>query len=393
MVLAVPLPEISVSLAPPDEPFVEPYSPFSSTNITFHDDEDSFRPKHLTPPPAHMKFHTLVPSPLRPQENPGKGMERERFEALLKSSRERNTGGLKKGSDLRKEIALKVHKNKQAERRALFLSKVLAPPSPSATLLPKTPPESPAIFHYSLPSPGLVSPLALFESLNDASSGPLTYAREPWVEQVDFRLPTQPKADIVVIEPRRSNREAKSSRRFPSLDQITARLGQSHSRTPSPENENDGKRTLRLPSFLVQSRSSEAERPRLSLGVGRLQMPIQSPKPSKQEHATILPPKSPRSPLPPQIQITTTVVPRSSSSSPTELSVSNVKALNMRERRAANMLSTLKRRMAPSEAGINGHDHEDPDERRWRRHSAPAEMVARPRAGFEHPVLKLPGGF
>ena len=42
-------------------------------------------------------------------------MERERFEALLKSSRERNTGGLKKGSDLRKEIALKVHKNKQGE--------------------------------------------------------------------------------------------------------------------------------------------------------------------------------------------------------------------------------------------------------------------------------------
>ncbi|ESK98396.1 hypothetical protein Moror_146 [Moniliophthora roreri MCA 2997] len=391
MVLAVPLPQISVSLAPPDEPFVEPFSPFSSTNAIFHDDDDSFRPKHLTPPPAHIKFNTLVPSPLRPSENTGKGLERERFEALLKSSRERNSSGLKKGNDLRKEIALKVHKNKQAERRALFLSKVLAPPSPSATSLPKTPPESPAIFHYTLPSPGLVSPLALFESLNDASSGPLTYAREPWVEQVDFRLPAQPKPGNVASSTPRSTSEAKSSRRFPSLDQITARLGHGHSRTPSAES--DGKRSLRLPSFLIQPGKPEAERPRLSLGVGRLQTPVQSPKPSKQEHATILPPKSPRSPLMPQIQITTTVVPRSSSSSPTKLSESNVNALNMRERKAANMLSTLKRRMAPSEAGINDHEHQDPDERRWRRHSAPAEMVARPRAGFEHPVLKLPGGF
>lgn len=39
----------------------------------------------------------------------------------------------------------------QVVRRALFLSKVLAPPSPTATTLPKTPPESPAIFHYVCP--------------------------------------------------------------------------------------------------------------------------------------------------------------------------------------------------------------------------------------------------
>src|SRR2546421_296785 len=72
------------------------------------------------------------------------------------------------------------------ERRALFLSKVQAPPSPTATMTPKTPPDSPAIFHYTLPSPGLVSPLAMFDNLNDNNDS----APHKWVEQVDFRLPS-----------------------------------------------------------------------------------------------------------------------------------------------------------------------------------------------------------
>lgn len=73
-----------------------------------------------------------------------------------------------------------------AERRALFLSKIGAPPSPTAISLPKTPPESPAIFHYSLPSPGLVSPLAHFETLEEEDD---EFApRKVWVEQVDFKL-------------------------------------------------------------------------------------------------------------------------------------------------------------------------------------------------------------
>ncbi|THU94846.1 hypothetical protein K435DRAFT_779265, partial [Dendrothele bispora CBS 962.96] len=373
MVLVSPLPHIEISPAPPDEYYPEPFSPFSWANTTPDenaDENDGYRPTHLTPPPTHVRFNAL-PSPLRPSPSPevGKGLERERFEALLRASRERNVAGNKKSSDLRKEIALKTHKNKQVERRALFLSKVLAPPSPTATLQPKTPPESPAIFHYSLPSPGLVSPLALFESLNDsATSGPLSYAREPWVEQVDFRVPRQDRpTNVIIVTPP----EKKSAKALPSLAQISARLGPGHTRTPSSES---------------------AGRPRLTLGIGRLQMPVQQPQPQK-SNATFMPPKSPCSPLSPKIEVRTLLVPRSSSLSPTELSESNVNALDSRERRARNMLSTIRRRMLPSETGLNGHDLELPDQRKWKRRSAPAEFSPRPRSGFEHPVLSMPGGF
>jgi hypothetical protein len=106
------IPQIQISPAPPEEPVVEPYSPFSST--TPLSDEDAFRPQHLTPPPTLTRFGKQL-SPLRPSDStPPKGLERERFEALLQASKERNIGvGAKKAGDLRKEIALKAHKNKQ----------------------------------------------------------------------------------------------------------------------------------------------------------------------------------------------------------------------------------------------------------------------------------------
>jgi len=116
MVLASSLPLISISLAPPEEPISEPFSPFPQVNVQLNDDTDGFRPKHLTPPPTHTKFSTFLPSPLRgsSDESAGKGIERDRFEALLRATRERNSAvATKKASDLRKEIALKVHKNKQ----------------------------------------------------------------------------------------------------------------------------------------------------------------------------------------------------------------------------------------------------------------------------------------
>lgn len=63
----------------------------------------------LSPPSAkHL-------SPLCPPDTPvnNKGLERERFEALLHASRERNAlVGAKKPVDLRKEIARRVHTNK-----------------------------------------------------------------------------------------------------------------------------------------------------------------------------------------------------------------------------------------------------------------------------------------
>ncbi|KAJ3475450.1 hypothetical protein NLI96_g11832 [Meripilus lineatus] len=179
-----PVPQISIFLAPPEDPIVEPYSPFSATGPTTPESPDAFRPTLLSPPPTLSPQFPRQLSPLRPADSPvkGHGLERERFEAMLRASKERNAlVGSKKSPDLRKEIALKVHKSKQLERRALFLSKVQAPPSPTSTLEPKTPPESPAIFHYSLPSPGLESPLAVFETL--VTENPNMPPRRTWVEQ------------------------------------------------------------------------------------------------------------------------------------------------------------------------------------------------------------------
>ncbi|KAJ3827006.1 hypothetical protein EV361DRAFT_842698 [Lentinula raphanica] len=391
MVLAMELPQISISLAPPEEPIVEPFSPFSWVKASINDD-DGFRSTHLTPPPTHLRFSPNLPSPLGPVNDKARGLERDRFEALLKATRERNaySGGQKDG-DLRKEIALKAHKNKQVERRALFLSKVLAPPSPTAVSQPVTPPDSPALFHFRFPSPGLVSPLALFESLNeDSPTGPLSYPIDPWVEQVDYRLPHQKAAASNKIKATKYTNHKK----LPSLEEITARLGPNHVRISSSESNG---RTTRLPGFLAQRQgpAPTSERPRLSLGVGRLQAPIRAPQPSKAEQVAVLPPpKSPSSPLTPKLQVTTILVPRSSSLSPTELNESNLNALQSRERKSKDMLSTLRRRVIPSDSGaVQDSDQQPLVDRRWKRHSAPADIAPRPRAGFEHPVLSMKGAF
>ncbi|KAJ7630672.1 hypothetical protein FB45DRAFT_978948 [Roridomyces roridus] len=393
--MAACVPEISVSLAP--ELFVveEPSSPFAWSTVAV-DDDDGFRPIHLTPPPTTTPTRFMKQlSPLRPADSPvsGHGLARERFEALLQASRERNLAvGAKKGNDLRKEIALKAHGKKQVERRALFLSKVLAPPSPTATLLPKTPPDSPAIFNYSLPSPDvLVSPLAFFESLNEnPACGPLSYGREPWVEQVDFRVKTAVKSGNNRVPRPKSTTHASTAKPVPSLDQISARLS-SHGHVRTPSAEAAEQRKLRLPAFLAASRKPA---PRLTIGVGRLQMPVRAPVPTKAENLPLMPPRSPCYPLSPNLQVTTLVVPRTASSSPTELSESNLQALNSRERRAKDMLSALRKRTTtPSEiAQVTGHA-DDLVDRKWKRRSAPAELSPRARSGFEHPVLALPGGF
>ncbi|KAG6845964.1 hypothetical protein H0H87_011012 [Tephrocybe sp. NHM501043] len=363
---------ISISLAPPQEPVVEPYSPFSAAFTSPDDDDAAFRPVHLTPPPTLTKFSPVPKplSPLRPSDtaSPAKGLERERFEALLQASRERNSAlGSRKENDLRKEIALRAHKNKHVERRSLFLSKVLAPPSPTATLTPKTPPDSPAIFHYSLPSPGLVSPLALFESLNDDHCyRPFSYGREPWIECVDFRTPEHAK----VKEPpsRRS-----SGRPLPSLDQISAHMSsQTHVRS-------------RVGEAPVNSLPPTAcpDRPRLQLGVGRLQMPVRGPK--QDNKPIVIPPV-----LVPKISKAPEIRPKLPSSS---LAQPNIAALSPRERRAHDMLSTLRRRTSSFEQRLDGVAGDDRGAK-WKRHSAPADILPlRERSGFEHPVLALPGGF
>jgi len=407
---SVNIPHICISLAPPEEPQVEPYSPFASSNVT-PSDEDAFRHTHLTPPLTSTQFGKAL-SPLRPLEAvlPARGLERERFDKLLNASRERQVAvGAKRAQDLRREIALKAHKTKQMERRALFLSKVQAPPSPSAVSTPKTPPDSPAIFHYSLPSPGLVSPLSMFESsVNDDSSGdPFMCPREPWVEQVDFRLPdhlktttldTAPKVSLKGLLPQRS----KTGKPTPSLDQISARLSINGPSIPTANLAPTRRSSTKFPAFLQNKSLGSVEnetaksRPRLSIGVGRLQMPdgtphINSPKPIKAE---LLPPLSPRSPV--NLTITTLVVPRSTSISPTRLSESNLQALESHGRMSNDMLTALKRQTPSSQDSLTGHDETwgEEDKKKWRRQSCPPELgLHKAREGFEHPVLTLPGAF
>jgi hypothetical protein len=373
--LPSPIPQISISPAPQEEPEIEPASPFMSLTFSAQSDEDGFRPVHLTPPPSPCSFKRPH-SPLHPigQVRPGKGLDGDRFQAMLSAVKDRSAfSGGRRSTDLRKEIALKVHKNKQVERRALFLSKVQAPPSPTATITPKTPPESPAIFHYSLPSPGLVSPLALFESLNENN-----YSVR--VEQVDFRLPggydEQPKCDKV-----------KPSLGLPSLDQISARLISRYAKPDVAESPH------------IQVTPSPANRPRPSIGIGRLRMPLRTGnQPATHDGDKAKPNQPPKSPLlhlSPELRVTTLVVPRTQTTSPVQLTETNLNALNSRDQRAHNMLSTLRRRTLSSECKSTAPPPEDINvQYKWRRRSAPADMMPlRPRTGFEHPVLALPGGF
>ena len=464
-----PVPQINVLPASPPRHCSEPYSPFDSLPPTPTQGDDGYRPQHLTPP-VSSPFRS---SPLRSSEaRNAKGLNPEQFNALLRQSREHRTSAARKDYDLRRELAIKNQRNKQMERRALFLSKLREPPSPTAVTLPKTPPESPVLFHCSLPSPGLDSPLSAFETFEQDSdhSEVSSHTRRSWVEQVDFRLPQD--AAVAVIAPKPVSKATQSraprpkGRRPPSLEEITAHLHVAPvERAPAliPDIPHS-----RLPAFL-KTRPSQAphvteqqEKPaRPVTSVGRLALPIgRTPKldciPTPKEAA---PPESPRIPLTPKLQVTTMVVPRTSSFSPCPLTESNLHAFG-REHTAREMISTLKRRstwppgnttrqqdtaptnsksvprvtvttpppepgserrVATATAGAEGKGinminilrrrtatasrgeagapslHIDTSvqdsDRKARRHSSPAEVHAKGRAGFEHVVLSIPGGF
>ena len=116
---ASPIPSISISLSPSLLP-AEPTSPFPHS---LPEEPDSPRPVHLQPPPAMSPNQVLRAdrhghlSPLSPPPpHGGKGLERARFDAMLKASKERSAMvGAKKPVDLRKEIAVKAQKVKQCE--------------------------------------------------------------------------------------------------------------------------------------------------------------------------------------------------------------------------------------------------------------------------------------
>ncbi|TFY64203.1 hypothetical protein EVG20_g6026 [Dentipellis fragilis] len=324
--LASPVPQICISPAPAAEPVPEPFSPFDAqfSPSSPSGGEDPYRASLLSPPPTvSPRFHRQ-PSPLRPADAAaGKGLEQERFQALLAATRERNsTAGGKRVADLRKEIALKAHKSKQSasqfasqisvdvqflnlvERRAMFLSKLTAPPSPSATMTPKTPPESPAIFHFTLPTPGLVSPLAMFEAL-DEEDGSFPNV-QPWVEQVDYRVRSG--KQINSPSPRRTVLQPANSQRLPSLDQITARLSTQKQATVTKDEPGS-----RLPAFLRSGSPPRRSSPELAKGPAPAALArVAKPAPKLPPPALDIPPMpvSPSSPVSPNLQITTTVVPR-----------------------------------------------------------------------------------
>jgi hypothetical protein len=263
------------------------------------------------------------------------------------------------------------------ERRALFLSKVNAPPSPTATALPKTPPESPAILHYTLPSPGLDSPLALFESLQQTDpTGPV----KPWVEQVHYR-----QLNGASIRP-------------PSLEQITAHLSShGHSTTVTTVKDEYHRRPIPLPTFLRSP-------PRMKIAVGFREGTDGEQNPEAEIMPPIPGPGELVIPLPkthavpslsgPGLLVTTTTIPGSSKPSSSTLTKVNLSVLNSRALTGRDMMSKLKRRVSgfPSANGVGGCGV-DEDGRRARRISAPAELPKRERDGFAHLVLALPGAF
>jgi hypothetical protein len=422
------VPEIAISPAPPQESFSEPYSPFASPHPTTPTlspaiEDDGYRSNLLSPPPVMSSRFLRQQSPLIPEEvkaKTGNGLDTDRFQRLLAASKERNsalTG--KKEPDLRKEIAMKVHKNKRIERRALFLSKVAAPPSPSATLMPKTPPESPAIFHYSMPSPGLESPLAIYDYVDSPESAMIT----PWIEQVDFR--------------RESDKKPRS-RGLPSLGQIQSHLA-SHGhanirmetarsrpglpaflRAPSPpsvvvsEPEVKEEQVLTVPSVqalahpcLVLPKRERVQQPPTPRPVLPSAHGMRSPR--ALTFAQLMPTTPQRrasrpAPLEPaSLQIKTTVVPSTPRKrSPTDFTASNLALLSSRARTGVDMMAALRRRTSsgtPVPLAPTSERCQQPlspiqsEERKARRISAPAELQRRAHDSFSHPVLALPGAF
>jgi hypothetical protein len=251
-----------------------------------------------------------------------------------------------------------------AERRAIFLSKLQAPPSPTATVTPNTPPQSPAVFHYTLPSPGLVSPFTVFDSVDKDT-------REAWVETVYFEKDDCTNNDDTLSAKR------KSGPRVPSLEQISARMRPS---TNPSESDVDSRDSTPVINTIPPTRPL--------IGVGRLRMPLRA---SCQPHATLAPQSEPTSQ--PTLRMTTVVNNTAGSiSSNTKLTETNLNAFNVRGQRAHDMLCTLRKRTLPFATKKLFCDADRTDEES-KRYSAPAEMTSRPRAGFAHPVLALPGSF
>lgn len=329
-------------------------------------DNDFYRSQYLAPPP--------VMSPIRgtqAQQRPSnkKGLDKDRFDELLRASRERISSG-RKAQDLRKEVALKVHKTKQVERRAMFLSKLDARPTADATMTPVTPPESPAVFHFSLPSPGLVSPLALFETLE---KGGLEQRRTGWVEQIDFRAQAQEKKEKA---------KRRSHARIPSLDEISARMRPTPQLAAQQPTGTTARAPIPLPAFLSSRTTTTVAIPPRKPEV---QGPL-PPVPTTLKRAPLVIPARRRSPdlAPLSVEVPRVMITSASPVTPTASTTPAPKPAT----RAPIVISAA----VPSPAVPQGRAERANAmvERLRKRISAPAAL---PAIREQHPILLVRGGF
>lgn len=237
------------------------------------------------------------------------------------------------------------------------------------------------MFHYALPSPGLESPLAMYEYLENEC-----VTSKPWVEQVDYRLPFPSKP--APIKARASSRP--TGKGLPSLAQISARM----SAKQLSGTQEAAAAPRRLPSFLQQKQQpdADAQQPERKaspppLNVGRLRMPgTRSPSPPAPEVKVERVYSAPISPKSPELQVTTTLVPRTVSTT-RNLTERNLEAL-LRQ----NVIKSLRRQSTTGDKAVIQGKKEG-DERLRRRHSAPAELPKRERTEFKHQVLNHRAGF
>ncbi|KAG8862986.1 hypothetical protein FRB96_000406 [Tulasnella sp. 330] len=408
-------------------PLRSPYSPKFPSPMAYTDsDADDFRPVHLLPPPTSASLSPVLPRSASPPADK-KGLDQSRFNELLQSSRERSTkfGHARKDSaELRRQATLKAHTAKALERRAIFLNKIARPPSPSATESPATPPESPAIFHFTLPSPGLRSPLSIptkkkvqpsvaFPSENTPAGG--------WVEEVDFkaRIRTSSIRNGAPLPHSRSHGRRASAHTLPSLDQITARLAKANANatttTSSPPNDltpepvSSIRPPLRLavhkrspssplvtsPAPVVAADVVEPAVAKAATHINRLPAFLQ--KRSTSPDSQLIPPPTPSivisAPTSPVLEVVSAKPPAPSAiivtrrrypllpSSPAQPSIS-------RSASTPRLAFTRSRPATPETRKQKGMDMV---EKLRRRCSAPAELPAR--AKDDHPVLRMQGGF
>jgi len=212
---------------------------------------------------------------------------------------------------------------------------------------------------------------------------------------------------------------------LPSLDQISARLKTLASARST---------TIVDGPVVIPALASTPPLGRpATIEIGRLKMPVRIAKPvaateppsqSRPATVAIYPPLISNTSLRSNLEISTTVAQRSATASPAKLTESNLKILDARERRAHNMLSTLRRRTLsmPQQPSQSAQFIDDTVPRsltrdaarrttplpipqevmelgledrksRWKRHSAPADFMPKGHARFEHSVFTYPGAF